>query len=105
MQNYEGKNKGEETDGSDKIQILNQTEISNLLDAVTQQKYHVLFSLAIFSGARQGELLGLKWSDVQWSDSQIHIQRTFNNQSFYDTKTKGSNRAQNGHKNQKRVFS
>jgi integrase len=83
---------GEETGGSDKIQILNQTKISNFLNAVTQQKYHVLFSLAIFSGARQGELLGLKWSDIQWYDSQIHIQRSFNNQRFYETKTKGSNR-------------
>ncbi len=86
------KRQGNETDNEDKIRILNRAEISNLLDAVTQQKYHVLFSLAVFSGARQGELLGMKWPDIQWKDSQIHIQRTFNNQCFYDTKTKGSNR-------------
>lgn len=83
---------GNETDNGDKIQVLNRADISGLLDAVTAQKYHVLFSLAIFSGARQGELLGLKWPDIQWEASQIHIQRSFNNQRFYDTKTKGSNR-------------
>ena len=86
------KSQGNEIDRSDNTRILNQVEISSLLGAVTEQKYHVLFSLAIFSGARQGELLGLKWSDIQWSDKQIHIQRSFNNQRFYDTKTKGSNR-------------
>jgi integrase len=48
--------------------------------------------LAIFSGARQGELLGLKWSDVDWENNQIHIQRTFNNDAWYDTKTMTSNR-------------
>ena len=32
--------------------------------------------LAIANGERQGELLGLKWSDVDWEASQISIQRT-----------------------------
>ena len=82
---------GGEAEG-DKIRILTIEEISALLDATTEQKYHVLFSLAIFSGARQGELLGLKWSDILWEDSQIYIQRSFNSQAFYDTKTKGSTR-------------
>ena len=31
--------------------------------------------LAIFSGAWQGELLRLKWSDVDWINNQIHIQK------------------------------
>ncbi|MBU0972137.1 MAG: site-specific integrase [Proteobacteria bacterium] len=86
------KSQGNEINEGEKIRILTRDEISCLLDAVTVQKYHVLFSLAIFSGARQGELLGLKWPDIQWEASQIHIQRSFNNQRFYDTKTKGSNR-------------
>ena len=29
--------------------------------------------LAIMSGARQGELIGLKWSDVDWFNSQLII--------------------------------
>jgi integrase len=48
--------------------------------------------LAIMSGARQGELFGLKWSDVDWANNQIHIQRAFNNQAWYETKTATSNR-------------
>ena len=34
----------------------------------------------------------MKWSDLIWKDSQIHIQRTFNNQAWYKPKTKASNR-------------
>lgn len=48
--------------------------------------------LAIFSGARQGELIGLKWSDLDWDNKQINIQRTFNNQAWYEPKTNTSNR-------------
>ena len=44
------------------------------------------------SGARQGELLGSKWTDVDWFNNQIHVQRTFNKGRWYKPKTKESNR-------------
>ena len=75
-----------------KIKVLTPDEINAFLDAVTNQKYHALFRLAIMSGARQGELLGLKWSDIDWEASQISIERTFNNQAWYDVKTAASKR-------------
>jgi integrase len=72
--------------------ILRPKQLKAFLGAVADQKYKTLFMLAVFSGARQGELLGLKWSDVEYQNNQIHIQRTFNYQTFYDTKTETSNR-------------
>lgn len=78
--------------GTDNLQIMTPEQISAFLEQVNGQKYKTLFTLAIFSGARQGELLGLKWSDIDWKNKQIHIQRTFNNGAFFATKTKGSNR-------------
>lgn len=83
---------GSEKEGDSKIQVLTPTEINDLLNQPKEPKYKTLFLLAIFSGARQGELLGLKWSDIDWVNSQIHIQRTFNNGAFFSTKTKGGNR-------------
>jgi integrase len=74
------------------IKVLSPAEIGSLLGAVRDAKYRTLFMLAIMSGARQGELLGLKWADVDWDSSQIHINRTFNNLAWYETKTKTSNR-------------
>jgi integrase len=44
------------------------------------------------SGARQGELLGLKWSDVDWETNQISIQRNFNQGRWYKPKSKASTR-------------
>ena len=75
-----------------KIAILNPEQISSFLKSVSDQKYHTLFMLAIMTGARQGEILGLKWHDVDWINNQIRIRRTFNNQRFFDVKTKGSHR-------------
>ena len=72
------------------IRILNPDEITALLDAVEDPKYNMLFRLAIMSGARQGEMLGLKWSDIDWDSNQIHIKRTFNNQAWYAPKSKTS---------------
>ena len=66
-----------------KIRVLNPDEIQALIDAATNQKYKTLFMLTIMSGARQGEILGLKWSDIDWINSQIHIQRTFNKGAWY----------------------
>jgi integrase len=75
-----------------KIRVLIPTEINAFLDAEKDMKYRALFMLAIMSGSRQGELLGLKWSDIDWENNQICIQRTFNNQRWYNTKSEASNR-------------
>ena len=61
-----------------KISDLSKSEIYELIEAETNHKYQMLFTMAIMTGARQGELLGLKWNDVNWTDNQIHIQRTYN---------------------------
>jgi integrase len=74
------------------ITVLPPSEINRFLNVVKIQKYQALFRLAIMSGARQGEIIGLKWSDIDWNNSQIHIQRTYNCQAWYDTKTETSNR-------------
>lgn len=78
--------------GENKIRVLNPEEISAFLAAVSSWKYRVLFKLAIMSGLRQGELVGSKWSDIDWEASQIAVERTFNNQAWYQPKTKGSRR-------------
>jgi integrase len=86
------KPKGKGKTKKQKIGILTPTEINTLVKTVSNKKYQILFRLAIFSGARQGELLGFRWSDVDWKNNQIHIQRTFNHHAWYDVKTETSDR-------------
>ena len=85
------KDKGNGLDNT-AIRVLTPANINSLLGTVTNRKYKTLFTLAIFSGARQGELLGLKWADVDWDNNQIHIQRTYNKKTWYEPKSKTSYR-------------
>ena len=41
-------------------------------------KYQGFFNLAIYSGFRRGELLGLEWKDINWEDNVISVRRTSN---------------------------
>lgn len=72
--------------------ILSPDEISRFLDAEKDPEYKMLFMLAAMSGARQGELLGLKWSEVDWENNQIRIRRTFNSGKWYSPKSQASKR-------------
>jgi integrase len=74
------------------MQILTPPQINAFLNQEYPPKYQMLFTIAIFTGARQGELLGLKWGDVDWKSQQIGIRRTFNKGRFFLPKTKTSRR-------------
>jgi len=75
---------------SQEMRILIPEQIPGLLDAEPDEKYKNLFLVAIMTGVRQGELLGLKWLDVDFGKKQIHIKRTFNHNRWFEPKTKGS---------------
>jgi integrase len=74
------------------INILIPSQIRAFLEAEEDQKHKILFLTAIMTGARQGELLGLKWEDLDLEKNQIFIRRTFTKGRFFPTKTKGSKR-------------
>jgi integrase len=76
--------------GAEKIRVLSPEQINAFLEKVTNQKYYTLFLTAVMTGVRQGELLGLKWSDIDFQKKQAHIRRTFNHGRFFEPKTKGS---------------
>lgn len=79
-------------DEGKKIRVLNPDEVRVFLEKVEHPKYQLLFKTAILSGVRQGELLGLKWGDVDFQKKKLHVQRTFNHRRFFTPKTKGSDR-------------
>jgi integrase len=59
------------------MQILDDSQVQRLL--ITAEAIQVrnlaLYQLAITTGMRQGELLGLKWQDVNWELRTLRIQR------------------------------
>ena len=63
--------KQEETE----MMILNEPQIWVFLSAVRGHEHEALYDLAIKTGMREGELLGLKWSDLDLYHGTLTIQR------------------------------
>lgn len=55
-------------------------EVEKLLELLQPApiKYRVFFTLALYSGFRRGELLGLEWKDIDWQNNIISVRRTSN---------------------------
>jgi integrase len=50
-------------------------EVRSFLASVTDPMFHALYSVALDTGARRGELLGLKWADVDLDQATVSIVR------------------------------
>jgi integrase len=55
---------------------LSATEAQKLLEATRGDRLEALYVLAIHTGMRQGELLGLRWEDVDLDRKSLRIRRT-----------------------------
>lgn len=58
-----------------KAEVYDKEDIKKLISALSGHELEAHISLALFLGLRRGELLALKWSDINYEDSTITIQR------------------------------
>jgi integrase len=77
---------------NEEIVILTPDQILALFDAASDLKHRTLFMTAAMTGMREGEILGLKWDDIDWVASQLYVKRTYNHGRFYEPKSKTSKR-------------
>lgn len=66
--------KAEEID----VQALEELDVAKLLNALqdTPTQFSVITQLALFTGARRGEICALRWSDIDLEKGTISINRT-----------------------------
>ena len=57
------------------MQVLDESQVTQFLVAAQDSPYQALYFLALTTGMRQGELLGLKWIDLQWHSGALLVQR------------------------------
>lgn len=78
------------------MQPLSAEEARRLLEAARGDKLEALYVLAIYTGMREGELLGLKWEDVDLNRGVLRIRRTLTRNggkvALGETKTPSSRR-------------
>ena len=82
------------------IKPLNTEQIRKLLDAAKGHQNEALFILALATGMRRGELLGLKWQDIDFNQGILQVRRTLSRvptnmakeigQSYIESETKTS---------------
>jgi integrase len=60
----------------EEMQYLTRQEIRAFFEAAREDRLEALYVLAVTTGLRQGELLGLKWEDVDFDAGKISVQRT-----------------------------
>jgi integrase len=58
------------------IRVLTPEEVKRLLKAARGERFEALYILAVTTGMRQGELLGLKWGDVDLDEGVVRVRRT-----------------------------
>jgi integrase len=75
------------------IRPLGVEQVKKLLVAAKGDKLEALYVLAVSTGLRQGELLGLKWEDVDLEEGVLRVRRTVFNGAVNAPKTARSNRS------------
>jgi integrase len=68
---------------------LDQTERANVLDAMTGQVRN-FFLFAFWTGLRTGELIALRWCDVDWQNNRVCVRLSWSKAAFTNTKGKRS---------------
>ena len=80
----------------EEMRLLEPEQVKTLLEAARGDRLEALYVLAVTTGLRQGELLGLKWEDVDLEEGTLRVRRTLatakDGPQLTAPKTKGSRR-------------
>lgn len=57
------------------FQVFTEEQARTFLSATKGHPYEALFYMALITGLRKGELLGLMWSDVDWQKGVLKVER------------------------------
>ena len=60
------------------MKVLTQSEVIRFLDRAKEENYYELFLLELATGMRRGEILALKWSDLNFKTGELRIERQVN---------------------------
>lgn len=60
----------------DEMKVWTAAEASIFLDSMKEHRLYALFLLALTTGMRHGEVLGLRWQDVNFVNKEISVQKS-----------------------------
>src|SRR4051812_38180930 len=62
--------------GSKEVRPLSPEQAKTLIEAAHGDRLEALYVVAVATGMRQGELLALKWEDVELENAVLRVRRT-----------------------------
>ncbi len=74
------------------IRPLTPGQVRQLLTASSEERYAALYVVAITTGLRRGELLGLMWEDISFENGTLQVRRTLQKGEMLPPKTTKSRR-------------
>jgi len=74
------------------MQVWTPEEARRFLDAARESRYSALYVLALTTGLRQAELLGLRWADIDWEHETVRVNRILYRGNVKEPKTPHSRR-------------
>jgi integrase len=82
--------------GPTKVAVLDESEAAKLLRAATESPIYTPVAIALLTGLRRGEVLALRWSDIDWERRLLSVRQaivqTKDGLRFKDPKTRSSKR-------------
>jgi len=86
--------KDEESFEDEELQTWNNKQVNKFLNTAKDYNYYILYYLALNTGMRQGELLGVKWEDIDFKNKLLKVKRQYGrSMKFKKLKTKAGRRA------------
>jgi integrase len=77
---------------AEEVKTLTREEVSRLLDAAIDDRFEALYILAVTCGLRRGELLGLRYEDIDLKRGTLQVRRSLSKGKTNLTKTSKSRR-------------
>jgi len=57
------------------MKVWDETQVISFISSIEGTRWEALFYVAVTTGLRRGEILGLKWTDLDWVSRNLTIQR------------------------------
>ena len=60
------------------VEVFTLEEVGDILKALESEPWHirVVIEVALFTGCRRGEIVGLKWADIDFENQRISVKRS-----------------------------
>ena len=60
------------------VEVFTLEEVENILNALESEPWHIraIIEVALFTGCRRGEIVGLKWADIDFENQRISVKRS-----------------------------